>query len=140
LSVRITPHAPPQASVGVQHSWSWQTFPVPQFVGHGTELPQLSVTLTPHLLPQAAAAFGVQHPPSARHTCPATTHKLVSPRKPQLTVWLQLLVACPHCLLLHAAAIDSGWHGFGPQVPQLVGFPQLSLTCPQRPVHQPGSL
>jgi hypothetical protein len=66
---------------------------VPHVVGHWTKRPQLSVANVPHWLPHAAALFGVQHPPSARHTWLVFRHVLRTPRKPQLTVWLQLLVA-----------------------------------------------
>jgi hypothetical protein len=100
----------------------------------------LSVAKVPHWLPHAAPLLGVQHPPSARHTWLVLAHALKIPNRPQLIVWLQLLIAWPHCFVPQAASCASGWHWFEPHVPQLMAFPQLSVVCPQRPVHQPDSL
>jgi hypothetical protein len=101
--------------------------------------PQLSVTNVPHLFPHAALALGVQQLPSAVHTWLGFVQVLRMPNSPQLTVWLQLLVACPHWRLPHACCSDSGMHCIEPHVPQLMGLPQLSVVDPQRPVHHFGS-
>ena len=100
----------------------------------------MSVTKVPHWLPHAAALLGEQHPPLSRHTWLELVQLLRIPSKPQLTVWPQLLVTWPHCLLPQASCIDSATHWVDPQAPQSMGFPQLSVVWPQRPVHQLASL
>jgi hypothetical protein len=87
---------------------------------------------------------GVQQvPPSTHVALPA--HAVVPPA-PQLTGWPQESIAVPHCFPAHGLPVGTQPHVFDVHVappsqpPQLTVRPQLSVSGPQRPSHQCGSL
>jgi hypothetical protein len=53
---------------------------------------------------------------------------------------LQLLTACPHCFVPQATLSGSASHPPASQGPQSIGRPQLSMSNPQRAVHQLASV
>lgn len=110
------------------------------FAGQEIIPPQLSEMLVLHRLPHVARVqhvkFGIKQRWPAAHA-------------PQLTLWLQLLVAEPHCFVPHASCVVSATQA--PHVlfvhtrppahwPQSMLLPQLSFVTPQRPVHHVGNL
>jgi hypothetical protein len=92
--------------------------------------------------PVHGLGLGVQHVPASASQTPLFTQ---SPLTPQVTGCWQLSSACPHCRVAHGSPV-----GTQPQVlfvqvvlaqpPHGTMMPQLSLTMPQRPLHQVGSL
>jgi hypothetical protein len=113
--------------------------PVQSIAGQSVGWPQLLVTVTPHLLPQAVVLSGKQHVPPLQTSFigqPAV------PLTPQLTICPQLLVAWLHCRFPQAICVVSGTQLHAPLVhvppshpPQSSMLPQLSLVIPQWPVH-----
>ena len=143
----VEPHSPllHGLGLGVQQFVLKQTWPDGQLFAGQEIIPlQLSETLVLHLLPHVPSLQQVE---SGMQRWPAA-HAVV-PERPQLTFWLQLLVAEPHCFAPHASCVVSATqaphvlfvHTRPPaHVPQSIGLPQLSFVIPQRPVHQLANL
>jgi len=136
----VMPHWPLQGlGLGVQQFVPLQTCPEGQlFDGQEIVPPQLSEI---DVLQWPTQVASLQHVESGMQRWPAA-------HAPQLTFWLQLLVAEPHCFAPHASCIVSAIqaphvlfvHTRPPaHVPQSIGLPQLSFVIPQRPVHQFGN-
>jgi len=76
-----------------------------------------------------------QFVPSAAHTDVQVVPVHVCPfgQSPQSTVWPQLLMAVPHCLLPHAAAMFSGTHGAPDDAPLAEPVEPTPLLPPPEP-------
>jgi hypothetical protein len=138
LSGAVMPHLPPQGlGLGVQQFVALQTWPEGQLFAGQEIIPlQLSEMLVLHRLPHVARL---------QHVKAGIKQRWPAAHAPQLTLWLQLLVAEPHCFVPHASCVVSATHAPHvlfvhtrppAHVPQSIGLPQLSFVIPQRPVHQ----